>query len=188
MELKIVKFFNRLWKGTFVDEVTDFVSRILYLAAFWMVVTIGIFFFAPNGRVVAIAMTIAAALHFLISEGLIKHLFVKYFHKTRPYMAHPEEITPIGRKHSDSSFPSSHMAANLSVLTVILIFYPSLWPIVLIFTLLLAYARLHNGMHYLSDVAAGTILGIFYGIAGTYLTKCLLLFFQPAFDFLKNLL
>lgn len=178
MELKIVKFFNCLGRGTVVDKMTDFVSRIFYLAVFWTLLTIAIFFLARNGRVIAVTMTVAAILHFIISEGVFKYLLVKYFKKTRPYIQHPNEISSIGRQHSDSSFPSSHMSANLSVLTVLVYFYPAIWPIVLVFVLLMAYARLHNGMHYLSDIVAGTILGIAYGAVSIYLIRsCLALIF-----------
>lgn len=174
MELKIVKFLNRLGRGTFVDTLTDFVSRILYLAIFWTLFTIAIFFLAENGKVIAIAMAIAAGLHFLISEGVFKYLLVKYFKKTRPYIAYPQEVFPIGREHSDSSFPSSHVSATVAVLTVLIYFYPIAWPAIILFGLLLVFARLHNGMHYLSDIIAGAMLGIIYGITAVYLTSLFL--------------
>jgi len=166
MELKIVKFFNKFGRGTALDFVTDFVTRILYLAFFWTLATIMIFFFAENGRMIAMALTIAASLHFLISEGVFKYLLRKYFMRTRPYIAYPQEIFPIGRKHGDSSFPSSHMSANLSVLTVLVYFYPGVLWFAISFVVLTAFARLHNGMHYPFDIIAGTILGILYGIVG----------------------
>ena len=171
MELKIAKFFNRLGRGTVLDGVTDFVTRILYLAVFWTLATIMIFFFAENGRMIAMALTIAASLHFLISEGVFKYLLKKYFMRTRPYIAHPEDIFSIGRKHSDSSFPSSHMSANLAVLTVLVHFYPTVFWFAIVFIMLTALARLHNGMHYLSDILAGTILGMSYGLFAIYLVK-----------------
>jgi undecaprenyl-diphosphatase len=146
----------------------------MYLAVFWTLITLAIFFFALNGKVIAIAMTLAASLHFLISEGIFKYLLVKYFKKVRPYIAFPDEIISIGRRHSDSSFPSSHMSANLSVLTVLVYFYPTIWPIAIIWTLFMAYARLHNGMHYLIDVVAGTVFGTIYGIIAIYFVNLFL--------------
>jgi len=174
MELRIVKFFNQLGRGTFVDVLTEFVSRILYLAVFWTLFTIAIFFWAENGKNIAIALAIAAGLHFLISEGIFKYLLLKYFKKTRPYVAHPQEVFPIGRKHNDSSFPSSHVSANVAVLSVLIYFYPAAWPVMVLLGLLVAFARLHNGMHYLTDVVAGTILGVLYGVAGIYLSNIIL--------------
>jgi membrane-associated phospholipid phosphatase len=171
MGIQIVKFFNRLGRGTAIDKATDFVSRILYLAIFWTLVTAAFFLLVENGKVTAIDMTLAAGLHFLITEGLFKYLLLRYFKKIRPYIAYPDKIFPIGRMHSDSSFPSSHMSANLALLSVIVYFYPAIWPVAIIWTLFMAYARLHNGMHYLTDVVAGTILGVSYGALAIYLVN-----------------
>lgn len=178
MELKIVKFFNRLGRGTVVDFLTRFASSVFLLAVSWTSITILIFLFAEDGKNIATALVIAAGLHFMISEGLFKYLLLKYFKKIRPYIAHPDEIFPIGSRYSDSSFPSSHVSANVAILTVIFYFYPNLWSIIFLFVTLIAFARLHNGMHYLMDVVAGVILGIMYGSLVIYLMS---------FDFLKNL-
>lgn len=37
---------------------------------------------------------------------------------------------------------------------------------VAVFLFFMAFARIHNGMHYPSDVVAGAVLGILYGLAG----------------------
>ncbi|MFA7209072.1 MAG: phosphatase PAP2 family protein [Parcubacteria group bacterium] len=168
MGLDIVKFFNRWGRGTAVDRVTDFVSRMLYLAVFWTLATIAVFFFAENGKIISITMIVAASLHFAITEGIFKRLLRKYFNKIRPYIAHPDKIFPIGRMLSDSSFPSSHMSANLAPLSVIVYFFPAVWPVAAVWALIMAYARLHNGMHYPGDVIAGAILGIVYGASAVY--------------------
>ncbi len=157
-----------------LDELTDFVSRILYLSVFWTVFTIAIFFWAKNGRTIATALAIAAGLHFLISEGIFKYLLIKYLKKARPYITHSSEVFPIGRKHSDSSFPSSHMSATLSILTVLIYFYPTAWLAIILFALFMAFSRLHNGMHYPSDVIAGAILGVLYGSLGIYFSEIVL--------------
>ncbi|MDP1883827.1 MAG: phosphatase PAP2 family protein [Candidatus Moranbacteria bacterium] len=171
MELDIVKFFNRLWRGTAVDRVTGFVNRRLYLAVFWTALTIGIFFWAGNGRVIAITMGVAAGLHFAITEGVFKYLLDRHLNKVRPYIAHPDKIFPIGRMFSDSSFPSSHMSANLAPLAVLWYFYPAIWPVAVAWVLITAYTRLHSGMHYPSDIAAGAVLGMAYGISAVYLVN-----------------
>lgn len=166
MELRIVKFFNRLGRGTFIDSVTYFISHSLALAIFWTITTIFIFFFAKNGILIATSLMIAAALHFIISEGFFKNILIRCWHKKRPYMAHPEEISPIGKQYSSSSFPSSHMSANVAVLVVSIHFFPYMLIVAVIFLVMTAFARLHNGMHYLSDIIAGIILGIAYGRIG----------------------
>jgi len=171
MELKIVKFFNRLGRGTIVDLVTKFVSDIFFLAGIWTALTIWIFFFVQDGKDVAVAMTVAAGLHFLITEGFFKRILARYHYKKRPYSAHPDDIQVIGEKQHSSAFPSSHVSANVAVLSTVVYFYPSLWLLAIVLALLVAFSRLHNGMHYLSDVIAGAVLGVLYGIAGIYLAN-----------------
>jgi len=172
MELKIVKFFNTLG-GRWISSSANFVSRIRFLVILWASMAVAFLFFDKvNGRTIFIALTISSILHFVISEGVLKFLFPRFFFKRlRPYQAHPETITPRGSKHQDSSFPSSHMATTLAVLTVVVVFYPISWPIALMFIIFMAYARMHNGMHYPSDIIAGTILGILYGLAAVYLVR-----------------
>ncbi|MCX6763850.1 MAG: phosphatase PAP2 family protein [Candidatus Moranbacteria bacterium] len=173
MELKIVKFFNKLGLGV-LDKAAYFVSRIKYLVIFWTILALGFLFLDKQfGQKIFLGIIIASAFHFLISEGLIKHTLTKIWGKrTRPYILH-REIIPIGRKFTDSSFPSSHMSSTLAILTVVVFFYPIFWVMAPAFLLALfmAYARMHQGMHYLSDVIAGAVLGIIYGLAGIFITN-----------------
>jgi undecaprenyl-diphosphatase len=59
------------------------------------------------------------------------------------------------------------MSSTVSILTVFVYFYKKYWIVwtsAILFALLMAFARIHNGMHYPTDVLAGTALGIVYGI------------------------
>ena len=171
MELGIVKFFNQLGKGK-VDGVTDFLSRVKYLFVFWVVASVVALTFAGESRKsLIISLAIVTATHFLLTEGIIKHTLTKLWGiRQRPYLI-DQNIVPIGRQFSDSSFPSSHMTTTLAMLTPFVYFFPLVWPIAILFVLLMGFARLHNGMHYLSDILAGTILGIGYGTLGVYVAK-----------------
>jgi undecaprenyl-diphosphatase len=172
MELKIVKFFNKLG-GKRVSDAADFASRITVLAIFWSIISLVILFFDRNfGIRIFLTLVVVTALHFAISEGFFKYLVPVFSsRRTRPYLAHPDAITPNGTLHKSSSFPSSHMSITLGILTVLFYFYPLIWLLALLYAIFMAYTRLHNGMHYPSDVLGGTILGILYGIAAIYLVR-----------------
>ena len=174
MELKIVKYFNRLGKGK-VDGVTDFLSRVKYLFVFWVAVSgVAVFFAGENRKELIISLAIVTASHFLLTEGIMKHTLTKLWGiRRRPYII-DTNIISIGRQFSDSSFPSSHMASTLAMLVALTYFFPFVWPVSLIFVLVMAFSRLHNGMHYPSDILAGTILGIGYGVLGIYVSKLFL--------------
>jgi membrane-associated phospholipid phosphatase len=162
MEYKIVKFFNKHF--CFADPVAKLFSYKIPLVILLAAMTIlSLVFDSENGTKIFSAAVAASLLHFAIDEGIFKHTF-SFLKRTRPYLAYPGKIKPIGRNQKDSSFPSSHMAATLAIFSIYFIYYPQYWPILAIFILFLAFSRIHDGMHYPTDILAGMALGIGYGI------------------------
>lgn len=165
-EIKIVQYFNRIGSKKF-DDFLALINSVRFLAIFWATLVVVATIKHPeiiNSFLAAVA--IVAILHFGITEGIMKHLLLYFIPKRkRPYVAYPELIKSIGKKFSDSSFPSSHMASTVAMLFVIVSFYPSLFALSVIFILIMAFSRLHSGMHYPTDVIAGILLGLFYGWA-----------------------
>lgn len=167
MELAIVKFLNRNYR--FLDPVTSVISYIPYLVIFWTAVTLVILLSdGKAGQELALAFSMALAFHFVIIQPLMKH---KLFFRARPYQAYSESIRPIGQHQSDSSFPSSHIASLAAIAVIYSHFYPSLWLLMTIIVIFMAFARLHNGMHYPSDILVGVALGLAYGVAAIYVTN-----------------
>lgn len=72
----------------------------------------------------------------------------------RPYVTHTESISPIGKNYSDSSFPSSHIVFTVSMITVLIMVFPAMWPYAILYALIMAWSRMYNGMHYPSDILA----------------------------------
>ncbi len=165
MELEIVKFFNQLG-AAWIDPATILASSNILLGMAGMAITAYFLIYdKKNGRQIAAAAAIAISLHFLISEIFFKYILPEFgLFRLRPYLAHPGEIISLGKLNDSSSFPSSHLAYSLFLLTVYVYYYRKLRSAAVMFALFMAYARMHNGMHYPSDVAAGAALGILYGI------------------------
>jgi len=63
------------------------------------------------------------------------------------------------------SFPSGHTMTAFSVALVVSYFYPSLEVMLFFLALSIAVSRIVLGMHYLSDVLAGVVLGVALGCA-----------------------
>ena len=94
---------------------------------------------------------------------ILKHLVLTELPmRVRPYLAHPGEIVPIGHRFEDSSFPSSHAASTAAIVAVLGHAYRHLAGAAAAMVALMAFARVHNGMHYPTDVLAGSVLGALY--------------------------
>jgi undecaprenyl-diphosphatase len=64
------------------------------------------------------------------------------------------------------SFPSGHTAAAFLMASLISAFWPVATPICFIWASLVGFSRVYNGVHYISDIIAGSILGLFTAQAG----------------------
>jgi undecaprenyl-diphosphatase len=173
-EIKIVTYLNSVGNKR-LDCFLSFINSITFLAFFWVVLSVIAIMRHPEitGSFLK-AIVMVAVLHFGITEGIIKHLALYVIPKRkRPFVAYPLLIKSVGRKFSDSSFPSSHMASSTAMLFVITAFYPSLLILAIFFVVLMAFSRLHNGMHYPSDILAGVLLGLGYGGMTMYALKFL---------------
>ena len=108
---------------------------------------------------VALAMGIANAALVLLKRR---------FHRRRPcdYARHPHfDIQPMSLFKEDCfSFPSGHTLNAFAVGSVIALSFPWLAPAVFAVAASVAASRVVLGLHFLSDVLAGALLGL--GIGG----------------------
>jgi len=63
------------------------------------------------------------------------------------------------------SFPSGHTMTAFSIALVVSYFYPSLEGMLFFLALSIAVSRIVLGMHFLSDVLAGVVMGVALGCA-----------------------
>jgi undecaprenyl-diphosphatase len=68
------------------------------------------------------------------------------------------------------SFPSGHTMTAFSIALVVSYFYPSLESVLFFLALSIAVSRIVLGMHFLSDVLAGIVLGVALGCGS--ITAC----------------
>lgn len=164
LEMKVVKYCNALGSKR-LDALLAFINSVYFLVCFWLVVILTAVLKNPHIlRDFFIAVAAVTLMHFIVTEALIKHLGTRWYPvRRRPYVAAPQSIKAVGMRFSDSSFPSSHMATTVAMAVVIFHFYPSLIGAFVALIVLMAFSRLHNGMHYPSDILAGGLLGLAYG-------------------------
>ncbi|MFA6423238.1 MAG: phosphatase PAP2 family protein [Patescibacteria group bacterium] len=171
MDFEIVKALNSL-NNSWVNSFSFFISWIPFILIILAIISIIPLIYDKNkGKEVFIAIVLAVITYFIISEDLLKYILP---FKQRPYLAYPHEIRAVGKQFVDSSFPSNHIASVVSVLTVVVYYYHKYWFWSLLFVLIMAFSRMYNGMHYPTDVLAGAVLGIIYGLLAIKITKSII--------------
>lgn len=110
----------------------------------------------------------AASCSALAGVALFKGL-KRLSHRPRPCEVEPHcwsRVLPPDR----FSFPSGHTMTAFSIALVISYFYPSLEGPLMFLAFSIALSRIVLGMHFLSDVLAGMVLGV--ALACASLTAC----------------
>ena len=85
----------------------------------------------------------------------------------------------IYRNTDPHSFPSGHAARALLIAVVGTVLAPSLWLVIFLWVWapLVSLARVSMGVHYLSDVIAGAILGVIVGLIGLQIYHPMIVWF-----------
>lgn len=94
----------------------------------------------------------------------------------------PGEWGSIYRNTDPHSFPSGH-AARMTMITVLAFGLGPAWFawLLLIWAPLVSLARVLTGVHYLSDIIAGTLLGLFAGLIGLWISPIVIAWFPFIF-------
>ncbi len=81
--------------------------------------------------------------------------------RPRPFVSMPECITLVGRT-SSFSLPSAHAANMAAAAMVAFLFFRRSWRFMVPLAAGVAFSRVYNGVHYVSDVLLGATLGAGY--------------------------
>lgn len=82
--------------------------------------------------------------------------------RTRPMV-----IESLSKTLDKYSFPSGHSGTAFALAAVALFVCPALFPVAALAAALVAYSRVYLGVHYLSDVITGAVVGLVVGAATT---------------------
>lgn len=108
---------------------------------------------------------VQAALHMLATGTVALALYrglKRWTRRPRPFRACDGVVAHVPPL-DEFSFPSGHTLHAVSFSLVALAYFPTLAPLLLPFTALVAASRVVLGLHYPSDVLAATIIGIGLG-------------------------
>lgn len=135
-----------------------FITRLGDSGMIWIVLTL-LALLVPKFRKTGFLMAGALFLTLLINNMILKNLVARI----RPYEV-VEGLQRLLPAQLDFSFPSGHTGCSFAVGVVLLLHAPKRIGIpALILAVLIAFSRLYLGVHYLSDVLGGAVIGM--GIA-----------------------
>lgn len=111
-------------------------------------------------RKIGLTCGLALVLYLLVGNILCKNIF----HRPRPFAA-IEGLNALGRLPRGYSFPSGHTGSSFAVSFILYVLMGEKKGLIfLILAGLIGLSRIYIGVHYLSDVIFGAILGIGIGI------------------------
>ena len=121
----------------------------------------------PKTRQTGIVCALSLATTHIAANLIIK----KIVDRPRPYDI-INGLTSLTGTMKDASFPSGHAAATFACLFVVFLMMPKKFGIpALLVSVIMAYSRLHVGVHYPTDVIAGTLIGILFACLYTFIYK-----------------
>jgi undecaprenyl-diphosphatase len=128
----------------------------------WLWYALGIILLLWGGpqRFSAVGAAGSAAIAGIVVFKALKRLS----HRPRPCQLEPHcwsKVLPPDK----FSFPSGHTMTAFSIALVLSYYYPSLEGTLLFLALSIGFSRIVLGMHFLSDVLAGIVLGVALGCA-----------------------
>ncbi len=143
--------------GTLAAVVADFASWIVPVfaaatVALWLADRPG---HPPRWKLACASALAAAALGLLVNQAIGQLWF-----RERPFVAHPNATLLLADRSADPSFPSDHATAAFAISVAVLFFGRRIGIVFLTFASALGIARIFVGLHYPSDIAAGTAIGI----------------------------
>ena len=109
-----------------------------------------------------------AAFGAVAATGLLVTLFKEFFDRARPPVS---GIEAVGVIPASASFPSGHAATAFAAAVAVGAFYPRLRRPLLALAAVVALSRVYLGVHYATDVLAGTALGVLLGLASVWLVR-----------------
>jgi len=100
----------------------------------------------------------------LAATGLTQGPVKSYFLRQRPWAVLEEDIV-IGKRTTDSSFPSGHTAGSFAAALAMSHCYPRHRPLLLGLAAGVGFSRVYLGHHYPSDVIGGVVIGTVVGLS-----------------------
>ena len=178
MEIQILHWFESL-HNPITDPIMYFITTLGNGGIFWIILAAMLIILPKRYKKVGLSMAIALILSLIFCNGIMKHMWARpraFWVEGQNFVISNnfENLYGIFQTIHDYSFPSGHSSASFAAATAIFMWQKKEGTAALVLAALIAVSRLYLTVHYPTDVLAGTVTVIIYGIAAYYITKLLM--------------
>ncbi len=169
---------NNLRISPLLDGIMVFISTLGDGGICFIVLSVLLLFFKKTRRIGFVAL-LALALGALCTNIALKQIVSR----PRPYVT-MQALLPLLPSHDPFSFPSGHTTAAFAYCTAIFLQAKNKWytNALMVFAALMGISRIYVGVHYLTDVFAGVVVGTLCAVVVCAFAKK----FLPANFLLRN--
>lgn len=169
-DLPILDWIQEHLQCTFLDKTMPIVTLFGDGGVFWIGIAVLLLFFAKY-RKTGFSMGMALVLGLVVCNISLKPLVARI----RPYdfqlQEFGREISLLISAQHDFSFPSGHTIASFEACTVLLLHDKRMGIPATVLAILIAFSRLYLYVHYPTDVLVSLVLGIAFGLLGSFLVN-----------------
>ena len=169
-DLPILDWIQETMQCTFLDKTMPIVTLFGDGGVFWIGIAVLLLFFAKY-RKTGFSMGMALVLGLVVCNITLKPLVARI----RPYdfqlQEFGKEISLLISAQHDFSFPSGHTIASFEACTVLLLHDKRMGIPATVLAILIAFSRLYLYVHYPTDVLVSLVLGIAFGLLGSFLVN-----------------
>ncbi len=160
LDISILQFINTSSFFSWLDPITPVLTD-LHLTPIFKVILISLTFlfffkkFKRTGITYFIFLVLSLSINDFIG-GVVK----RYVERPRPFQVLELNVAQKSPAKENRSFYSNHSANMFNAATYLTVFFPLGCWYFFSFATFIAFTRIHVGVHYPSDVIAGSIMGI----------------------------
>lgn len=148
----------------FLTPVITFITHLGDSGIFWIALTLILLAFKRTRRI-GLTCAVSMIIGLVVTNLILKN----WVARIRPYEM-IEGLHLLIERQKDFSFPSGHATNSFAAAWVIFCMAPRKYGVpALILACLIAFSRLYVGVHYPTDVLAGTLIGIAAGSVSQWL-------------------